>query len=246
MNEQGGASVNALLKALPFGMSENLLLLSIFGSQVKGTERPDSDLDVLFVAQKPDGLCFRTIHNTITEAPGGVKKVTIIPHNLETVSRTANVYGTVEYGVLREEGARTLYRSANFDVRLHSEIDYEYSAGRWLDMARKYIFPEEDYSERLPGSTCFDMHLAIVNLLRVGLMTCGVRFPFTRDVSVLYEMLPSERRPPLDVNAAALIRKRYGEDEDENGWSQEDAAKAQDMAKQVYHFMSGTVKVVTA
>lgn len=238
--------MNALLKALPFSMSENLLLLSIFGSQVKGTERPDSDLDVLFVAQKPDGLCFRTIHNTITEASGGVKKVTIIPHNLETVSKTANVYGTVEYGVLREEGARTLYRSANFDVLLHSEIDYEYSAGRWLDMARKRIFPEEDNSKLWPRSTCFGMHLTIVNLLRAGLMACKIKFPFTRDVSVLYEMLPSERRPPLDVDAAALIRKRYGENKDEKSWTQEDVAKAQDMAKQVYHFTSGTVKVVTA
>ena len=242
MNERGGVSVNALLKALPFDMSDNLLLLSIFGSQVKGTERPDSDLDALFVARKPDGLCYRTIHNTITKAPGGVKKVTLIPHNLETVSRTANVYGTVEYGILREDGARTLYKSADFDVQLHLEIDYEYSAGRWLDMAEKYIFPKEDYSERWPGSTCFDMYLAIVNLLRAGLMACRARFPFTRDVQVLYDMLPPEKRPSLDVDAAVSIRKKYDKNKNEKNWSQEDVAKALEMAKQVYHFTHGVVK----
>ena len=106
-------------------------------------------------------------------------------------------------------------------------------------------FQKKDYSERWPRSTCFDMHLAIVNLLRAGIMACKVRFPFTRDVRMLYEMLSLERRPPLDVDAAA-IREKYDENKDETGWTQVDVAKAQDMVRRVYHFTCGNVKTVVA
>ncbi len=133
MNQRATASVNALVKALPFGAPDDLLLLSVFGSQVKGTERPDSDLDVLYVTRA--SLSVNTVSDTITKTPGGVTKATIIPHGPDTITRMANVYGSVEWGVLREQGAKTLWRAAGFNVKLHADIDYDYSAGRWLDMA---------------------------------------------------------------------------------------------------------------
>lgn len=246
MNRCGTASVNAILEALPFGMHDDLLLFSIFGSQARGTERPDSDLDALFVTRTSEASRYAAIRDTIIEAPGGVTKATIIPHIPETVTRTANVYGTVEYGVLREEGARTLYRSADFDIPLHPEIDYEYGAVRWLQMAEKHIFPEKDYSGQWPGSTCFWLYMAIGNLLRAGLMCAGVRFPFTRDIHVLYEMLPPERRPPLNIGAVATIRERYEENDDETSWSQADVGEAKDMAKRVYLFTREIVKPIEA
>ena len=241
MNQRATASVNALIKALPFGAPDDLLLLSIFGSQVKGTERPDSDLDVLYVTRTSKILPINTISNAITKTPGGVTKATIIPHGPDTITRTANVYGSVEYGVLREQCAKTLWRAAGFNVKLHPDIDYDYSAGRWLDMAKNIIFPEECLESR-PASTCFWMHMAISNMLKAGLISARIKFPFTRDVRVLYGMLPAERRPPLDVEAAAAILERC--DKDDKNWSRADVRAATHMAKQVYRFTNKTIKPV--
>ena len=241
MNQRATASVNALVKALPFDIPDDLLLLSVFGSQVKGTERPDSDLDVLFVVRTSDASPYDAVRDTAT-APGGVTKTTVIPHTPDTITRTANVYGSVEWGVLREQGAKTLWRAADFDVKLHADIDYDYSAGRWLDMARNIIFPEEDYSEPLTASTCFWMHMAISDMLKAGLISARIKFPFTRDVRVLYGMLPAERRPPLDVEAAAAILERY--DKDDKNWSKADVRAATRMAKQAYRFTNRMIKPV--
>ena len=245
LNEQGAASLRAILDALPFGMNNDLLLFSIFGSQVKGTERHDSDLDVLLVTRK--SVCITTIHDTITKTPGGVEKCTILPHIPETISTMANVYGSVEYGVLREDGAKTLYRSADFDIALHQEIDYEYCTMRWMERAHAYIFPEEDHSESWPASTCFWMYMGVESLLRAGLLSIRVRFPFTRDVRVLYEMIPPERRPPVDIGAVAAIRERYEENNDEKCWSPADVRVAKEMAGDAYDFtrvMTRPIKAV--
>lgn len=138
MNKYGNISVNAILKMLP-NTSDNLLYLAIFGSQVRGTERPDSDLDVLYVCHTESQSLGKVIHDTILEAPGGVKTTTIISHTLETIKEPSNVYGSVEYHVLRGEGARTLYRSADFDITLHTEVDYEYGAKQWLELATQRL-----------------------------------------------------------------------------------------------------------
>ena len=134
MNQRATVSVNSLIKALPFGAPDDLLLLSIFGSQVKGTERPDSDLDVLYVTRTSKVLPINTLRDAVTKTPGGVTGATVIPYGPDTITRTANVYGSVEYGVLREQGAKTLWRTVGFNVKLHADIDYDYSAGRWLDV----------------------------------------------------------------------------------------------------------------
>ena len=246
MNEQGTASVNALLEALPFGIPDDLLLLSVFGSQARGTERPDSDLDVLFVTRTSKTSCYPAVRDTITETPGGVSKATVIPHTPDTVTKTANVYGTIEWGVLRGDGAKTLYRSPDFDVKLHPEIDYDYGAGRWLAMAEKQIFPKVDNSGSWPASACFRMYVATCSLLRAGLLSAKMKFPFTRDIRVLYEMLPPERRPPLDVGAVEAIRERYKENSDEKSWSQADVRAARDLARQAYWFTSRMVKPIEA
>ena len=245
MNERGTTSVNAIIEALPFDIPDDLLLLSVFGSQVKGMERPDSDLDVLFVVRTSKASPYTAVRDAITKTPGGVSKTTIIPHTPDTIAWTANVYGSIEYCVLREEGARTLYRSADFDVKLHTDINYDYSAGRWLDMARKVIFPKEDEDGGLwPRTACFRAHLAACNLLRAGLLSARIRFPFTRDVGALYEMLPPERQPPLDVGAVEAILARHKEDHDEKNWSKADVRAARDLVKPAYHFTRKTIKPI--
>lgn len=198
MNKRGTTSVNAVLDALPFGMGDDLLLLSVFGSQVRGTERPDSDLDILFVVRTSEASRYKAIYDTVTGTPGGVGDATIIPHIPETIARTANVYGTVEWGALREEGAITLWRSPDFGVELHRQIDYRYGARRWLEMAEDRIFPEGGGEPDHPA-----LDTATGYLLRACLLAAGVRFPYTRDVRELYGMIPSGMRPRMEIDAVA-------------------------------------------
>ncbi len=246
MNRRATASVNALIKALPFGAPDDLLLLSsVFGSQVKGAERPDSDLGVLYVTRTLKASPINAVHDAITKTPGGVIQATVIPHTPDTITRTANVYGSVEYGVLREQGAKTLWRAADFDVKLHADIDYDYGAGRWPDMARKDIFAKDDWAS-WAGTGCFRAHLAACNLLRAILLSARIKFPFTRDIRALYGMLPPDRRPPLGVEVLESIRERYDKDRDSKNWSGADVRAARNMVKPAYRFIRRMIKPVKA
>ena len=232
MNECGVVSVKALTEALPF---KTLQYLAIFGSQVRGDARPDSDLDVLVVSR--DDL-YGTIRNIILGAPGGVKTTTIISHTPEIISEPSNVYGCVEYHVLRGEGAHTLYRSADFDVQLHTEVNYEYSAKRWLELATQRLSSHRLDSQY--GSTCCAMHAVIGFLLRSLLMSNHILFPYdTRDMRELYALLPSP--PPLDVDKVARWRD-YLIDFDNTKWSKRDAQDATIMAKQTHSY---TTRIIT-
>lgn len=241
MDKRAAASVDAIRKALPFEPAGELLLLSIFGSQVKGTETIQSDLDVLFVVRTEFLSFYKIIHDTIRGTPDGIKEVSILPRTTKTIRKSCNVYGSVEYSVLRENDAITLYRSADFDVPLDTEIDYEYCAERWLHLAEKTIFPKQRYLESKPGLNCFHMRNAIDYLLRTNLMSIKVRFPFTRKVRVLYEMLPPERRPPLEL-ATIESWERYREDRDDDSRTEFDVQVATTMAKNVYEFTSKIIK----
>ena len=234
MNEHGAASVNALREALPF---DGLLYLAIFGSQVSGTERPDSDLDVLFVVRTSKESCYTEVRRAVTGTPGGVKKASIIPHVPETVAKSANVYGSVEYRVLRGYDAETLYRSADFNIELHPDVDYAYSAERWLEKAEAYIFPKGDSSQPLSALECFWLHNGIDCLLRASLMSVSTEFPNTRDLRVLHDMLPPDRRPPLDTDILAAMREKLDRNE-EGPWSHADAQAMSSMAKNAYDFVA--------
>jgi hypothetical protein len=234
MNECGVVSVKALSEALPF---KTLQYLAIFGSQVRGDARPDSDLDVLVVSR--NDLC-DTIRNIILEAPGGVKTTTIISHTPETIREPSNVYGYIEYHALRGEGAHTLYRSADFDVQLHTEVNYEYSAKRWLELATQRLSSHTLDSQY--GSTCCKMHAVIWFLLRSLLVSNHILFPYdTRDIRELYELLPS--RPPLDVDKVVGWRD-YLKDFDNTKWSKRDAQDAMTMANQTCSYVTNTLRNV--
>ena len=218
---------------MPF---DGLLYLAIFGSQVRGTERPDSDLDVLFVTRTSKESCYTEVRSVVTETPGGVKRASIIPHIPETITRMANVYGSIEYRVLRERDAETLYRSADFGIEQHPNIDYAYSAERWFEKAETYIFPKSGNSNPLSELECVWLYNGIDCLLRASLMSVGVEFPDTRDLRVLHDMLPPDGRPPLDLDVLAVMREKL--DSDEDPWSHADAQTMSSMARNVYGFVA--------
>lgn len=242
MNKHGAASVNALRKALPF---DGLLYLTAFGSQVRGTERPDSDLDVLFVVRTSKESCYTEVRRAVTGTPGGVEKVSIIPHIPETVAKSANVYGSLEYRVLRGCDAETLYRSADFSIDLKPDVDYAYSASIWMERAEAYIYPRDDCSKSLPPMyRCSRLYSGIDCLLRASLMSVGVKFPDTRDLRVLHGMLPPNRRPPLDLNALAAMREKRRLYHNKDSWSHADAQAMSAMASDAHGFIAAGMRRV--
>ena len=199
MNKRGAVSLESLRRALPM---DGLLYLAIFGSQVRGDERPDSDLDVLLVSR---GGCWKGVHDAIVRAPGGVPSATVLPHTPDTLARVANLYGSVEYGVLRGIGSEEVYRTDGFVVDLSGDIDFGYGAGRWLEKAEQYI------SCCGPGDSRDTLRLAADCLLRASLLSAGLKFPWTRDLQELLDTLPPDARPPLDLDALDAGRPGRGE-----------------------------------
>ena len=265
MNKHATASVSAICKALPFerrhtdGNGQNdLLLLVVFGSQVRGTETPQSDLDILYMTRGERWALDEAIRQTALGASGGVGAVSVFAHTPQSVRKFANLYGTMEYEVLRGiGGVKTLYRSESVDDMLGSilrEPDLVQCASRWLQLAEEIIFHStsplsQKKISRLVGLTCFDMYKAIGNILRACLMSAGVRFPFTRDLSLLYDMLPTaEMRASLsflDFDAlehwkAYCSTKNVGSADDQ--YTDDDVSAATAMAKRSHIVVKNIVK----
>lgn len=246
MNRRAVASVRAIRRALPFEPRNMLLLFAVFGSQVRGTETARSDLDVLYVTRRKSQSFYNTVRRTILGAPGGVKAVSIFDHTPQTIKRFANLYGTVEYGVLRGNGGvKVLYKSESADLdsvmKGPPEADNEWCAKQWMKLSEGIIFHgPENGPQSPPGLTCFLMRQSIDYLLRACLLSAGIKFPFTRDMGELYEMLPSEKRMSLDLDALAHWA-RYADGGDGWAYTDDDAAAATDMAERAHAFTRGVV-----
>lgn len=243
MNARGAKSVQSIMENVLHKPPEGLLYFAIFGSQVKGTEREDSDLDMMYVTSTGDSLSASVVRRA-AKIPGGVKMVTILPYTLESIVEGANVYGSVTYRVLRGKDTRTLYKSPDFYIDLQPGIDYKHSATYWVESAQEFIFPETDCSESRPGRTCYDMHIGTDYLLRACLCMQRTKFPFTRDLRILYNMLSPERRPPINMDlVVSWLRylEKWDGGKKESDWTRDDAREAKEVTKRAYEFTAGLV-----
>lgn len=114
MNSRAAASIKAVEEHVLADPPDGLLLFIVFGSQARGTETTDSDLDIMYVTRRESPRFYKTVHDTVLGADGGVKAASIFPHTPESVKRDANLYGMPEYGALRgcrDGGSVILYRS---------------------------------------------------------------------------------------------------------------------------------------
>lgn len=244
MNKRAAVSIRAICNALPFEPDGMLLMFVVFGSQVRGTDGPQSDLDVLYVTRTESSSFYDAVYRTILGAPDGVRAVSIFAHTPQTIRKFANLYGTVEHGILHGTvDMKTLYKSDSADldglVRTMTEADYAQCARQWMEMSETIIFNrQEGPPPSLPGLTCFLMRQAIDYLLRACLLSAGIRFPFTRDMRVLYDLLPPERRMQLDLGALARWG-RYVADGDggRQAYTDGEASSATSMAKGVHAFV---------
>ena len=162
MNRRAAVSVDAIRKVLPLEPPGELLLLIIFGSQVRNEEKPESDLDILCVTRTGSKSFYEALHKTMAEKSDGVRGATVLEHTPQTIGRNANLYGMPEYGALRgyHNGESViLYRSKDAcseldgimaggvggcrgDMDGHNEkdeCDTDWCARQWFDISGKLI-----------------------------------------------------------------------------------------------------------
>ncbi len=240
MNRRATASVDAIKKALPFEPSNELLLLIIFGSQVRNEETPESDLDILCVTRTESKQFYASLHSAMAGVRDGVRSATVLEHTPQTIGRNANLYGMPEYGALR--GYRNgesviLYRSKDACSALdgimaggvggccgdedgHNEkdvCDTDWCALQWLSRAENGISEGLLLAERrgcsdrdLAGFICYIMYESIDSSIKACLLHHDIMFPFTRDIHALHEMLPSGSHMPMDFVALSNWSAYFG------------------------------------
>ena len=236
MDKRAAASLEAIRAALPFDHPDaKLLYMAAFGSQVRGMERPDSDLDIFYVVDDWSFDFDMAVKRAGRRAPGGMHDINTFSYSLPDVQEHANLYGSPIHDVLRGiDGVDVMYQAEPFD-HLIAEPDLSWCAAEWLDIADIHL-------RRAAGNhglTCFHASLVIDYSLRSCLLHYGVRFPRTRDVRVLYGMLPpSEMR--LDFEAVNYWRD-YIKHPD-NHYSEKDARAAIEVARQTRDIVGRIVR----
>lgn len=198
MNERARVSIDAIRSKIPAHKDTEWVM--VFGSQARGDQRPDSDLDILHIVSrwcsKYSDVHYRAIKDIIRGAPDGVQDVTILVETPLTIQKYGNLYGTTEYNALRE--GVVVYESKGAQ-RLHTyEMSDAESARRWLSLAYMQVLygrqmrREEDRREMWQKSvTC-----SIKSLLRAR----GVRFSFVRDdPRALLALLPGGDAPGIGL-----------------------------------------------
>ncbi len=118
MNTQALISLHNIRKNILAKSPSNLLFFALFGSQVRGTERPDSDLDFLYVVkdfEKEDEITQSKV-SEIVRANGGLQTLTRLRSDKKGIYNEMNIYGTVNYRVMRGEDTMILYKQFDFKI----------------------------------------------------------------------------------------------------------------------------------
>ena len=198
MNERARVSIDAIRSKIPEHRDTEWVI--VFGSQARGDQRPDSDLDILHIVNrwcsKYNDTHYHAIKNIIKGTPDGVRDVTILVETPLTIQKYGNLYGTTEYNALREGVA--VYEAKDAQ-RLHThEMSDAESARRWLSLAYTQVLygrqmkRVEDRREMWQKSvTC-----SIKSLLCAR----GMRFSFVRDdPRALLALLPGGDTPGIGL-----------------------------------------------
>lgn len=136
MNKQAAASLKAIRAALPFDHPDaKLLYMAAFGSQVRGTEGSDSDLDIFYVVGEWSVGFDTTVTRVGRRAPGGMRDINTFSYSLSSMKKHVNLYGSPIHDVLRGIGGiDVMYQAEPLD-HLIAEPDMGWCAAEWLNMA---------------------------------------------------------------------------------------------------------------
>ena len=224
MDRRAAASLKAICNSLPLNHSNvKLLYMAAFGSQIRGTYRPDSDLDILYVTDVWSFEFGVAIKRTGRQTPGGMHDINTFSYSYGDIQRHANLYGAPMYGVLRGIDSRTIYRDVHFNPAL-ADPDTHWCAGEWLRIADIHLgrAATDDC-----GLSCFHASLVIDYSIRAYLLHHGIRFPHTRDIRILYDMRP----PPIQLDLDAVNHWRDYIKHPDNHYSEDDMCTAIKTAK---------------
>ncbi len=231
MNRRAAASVRSIRNGLLSDPPAGLLLFIIFGSQVRNTQSPDSDLDILCITRTGSKKFYESLCNVLAGTRGGVKQATVFEHTPRTIGRNANLYGTPEYHALRDyhKGeSRILYRSpvacraldpllpagvGGCPANGHNGPDtcdtawcadwYLRISARRLSAGRSWARSTDNLGLNLEPA-CNTLYDSIGHSMKACLLARRIMFPYARDQRVLYGLLPPDCRPSPDLDLGAL------------------------------------------
>ena len=188
-------SINAV--AMEARKTPDVVMVVVFGSQARGTATPHSDLDVLYVKRNRRAKLYDLFEKAIRR-PQGIDRYTLFDHTAHSIKKKMNVYGTMEYWAMREgvivyqsrQAGPILKRLANYDHDSLSACTRE-----WFRTAEKYYADGVSYEEKYRRDddfTCHMMYLSVTSLIKSVLVHNEIRFPFSRTLKPLYDLLPDK------------------------------------------------------
>lgn len=270
MNRRAAASVRAVKRELLSDPPADLLLFVIFGSQVRNTQTPESDPDILYITRTNPGKFSKSLCRTLAGTRGGVRTATVFEHTSYTIGRNANLYGSPEYHALRGHRtgeSRILYRSPRacraLDPLLaagvggcpangHNDTDIcdtEWCADWYLRISalrlsagRSWARSTDNLGPNLEPA-CNSLYDSIGHSVKACLLSRRIMFPYARDIRDLYRLLPPDCRPVPGLDLDAL--HHWGARRIKLGsrmYTPQDAAKSVHAARRMYSFASKTVR----
>ena len=204
MNQETISTINIIKEKISKEIHplSDILLLTVFGSQVRGTALPDSDLDLLFVAKNYESAV--QTHNTISHAIRSRTSATILGHSVDTIKKPANLYGTPEYAVLRGINTHVILQQPGNIPHVNKKINYVWCAAQWLKIAADTLWPPSDAPIK-KEEKFFYMYRTIDHLFMACLLHHHIKFPFTRNIHQLYELLPSQHKKIIRRDDIAIF-----------------------------------------
>ena len=190
MDGRARASVEAIQEALQ--SNPDTVAAYVTGSHARGTATERSDLDIYHIVRH--GKWNQEHYDIISGAVGDRMKVDVVVDSMESFGKSVNMYGSFEYWATRD--GIVIYEDGSADWRtvldsMH-DVCLPNCAERWLEFAMGCMNDADAYRQdggRDNSFPCILYRRAISASLMAALTHDNVRFPFTKQLSGLADLL---------------------------------------------------------
>ena len=199
MNQKAKTTISLLQKKLP--TYEDTLLVMAFGSQVRGTEHPDSDLDILHVVRDGGNESKMADIKTLgASSHDAIEKMTILEYTDKSILDWGNLYGRAEYNAIRK--GRIIFKREPVASELLKKFNgrtRSTAIRRWLEFAKSDINVGKQWKTRDVNIACFMMQRSIDACLKTVLLFRNVEFTRLVGIRAHYKLMTAaDRRLILD------------------------------------------------